>query len=87
MAEKTTKKKTNKVNKKTKGVGFKQVVTPVDTCEKVGACEYKMPKAIARDYLKGRKGAEEKMDAQAYLCWIVNDQFGLKEKCVKVIIG
>ena len=54
---------------------------------KAGNIEYKMPEAMAKEFLKNRKGEEAKMNPQAYLCDIVNEQFGLKGYCTKVIIG
>lgn len=54
---------------------------------KAGNIEYKMPEAMAKEFLKNRKGEDAKMNPQAYLCNIVNEQFGLKGYCTKVIIG
>ena len=53
--------------------------------EKVGAIEYKMPDQMARELLKARKGDEVKMHPNDYLCKIVNEQFGLKCHCARVI--
>ena len=44
-----------------------------------------MPNSMAREYLKDRKGSDAKMDANDFLCKVVNDNFGLKGRCVKVI--
>ena len=40
---------------------------------------------MAKTYLKDRKGSDFKMDANDFLCKVVNDNFGLKGRCVKVI--
>lgn len=53
--------------------------------EKAGGIEYKMPYKMAQALLKERKGDENKMHPYAYLVQVVNDQFGLKEHCSKVI--
>lgn len=47
--------------------------------------KYEMPNSMAREYLKDRKGSDAKMDANDFLCKVVNDNFGLKGRCVKVI--
>lgn len=47
---------------------------------------YRMPVGVARDYLKNRHGDETKMNNQDYLCKMVNQDYGLKGNCVKVII-
>lgn len=49
------------------------------------AIEYKMPDKMAREILKERTGNEFKMNPQDYLCQVVNELFGLKGHCVKVI--
>lgn len=62
------------------------VVTKVGTIsQKAGAIEYKMPERMAQAYLKMRKGDDMKRNPQEYLCKIVNEEFGLKGHCVKVI--
>lgn len=53
--------------------------------EKAGCIEYKMPDKMARELLKTRKGDEQKMRPNDYLCKVVNENFGLKGHCVKVI--
>ena len=53
--------------------------------EKAGCIEYKMPEQMARELLKNRKGDETKMRPNDYLCKIVNENFGLKGYCVRVI--
>ena len=40
---------------------------------------------MAKAYLKYRKGSDLKMDANDFLCKVVNDNFGLKGRCVKVL--
>ena len=52
-----------------------------------GNIEYKMSKEMADFYLKNRKGEDKKKYPQKYLCEIVNEQFGIKGVCTKVIIG
>lgn len=47
---------------------------------------YRMPVGVAKAYLKSRHGDENKMNNQAYLCKMVNQDYGLKGNCVKVII-
>ena len=53
--------------------------------EKCGAIEYKMPEQMARELLKNRKGDEAKMRPNDFLCKVVNENFGLKDRCVNVI--
>ena len=48
--------------------------------------EYKMTKEFAKSLLNERKGNEKRMSNQAYLCKYVNDVYGLKGKCVRVLI-
>lgn len=47
---------------------------------------YRMPVGVAKAYLKNRHSDENKMNNQAYLCKMVNQDYGLKGNCVKVII-
>ena len=47
--------------------------------------KYKMPEYMAKAYLKDRKGSDLKMDANDFLCKVVNDNLGLKGRYVKVI--
>lgn len=49
----------------------------------ITAFEYKMPKEIAANYLKGKKVP----NVNEYLCKIVNEEFGLLHPCVNVIVG
>ena len=53
--------------------------------ERAGAFEYKMPQAMADAYLKARKGDDKKMRPMDYLAKIVNEEFNLLYKCVRVI--
>lgn len=53
--------------------------------EKAGKVEYKMPYAMAKSYLAARKESEKKLHPLAYLTKVVNEEFGLKGECVKVI--
>lgn len=62
------------------------IVTKVGTIsKKAGSIEYKMPEKMAQTYLKMRKGDDAKRNPQEYLCKVVNEEFGLKGYCVKVI--
>ena len=38
------------------------------TAEEIGCIEYKMPEALAKEYLKNRSGDEKKMRPNEYLC-------------------
>ena len=51
-----------------------------------GTFEYKMPKACAEKLLKERKGEDKKKNPQEYLCQIINEGYGIKGTCVKVVI-
>lgn len=48
--------------------------------------EYKMSKEMANFYLKNRKGEDKKKRPQEYLCKVVDEEFGIKGNCTKVII-
>lgn len=52
--------------------------------EKCGGVEYTMTSALANHIMKTHKGP--KKNKQEVLCAYVNEQFGLKDKCVKVLI-
>lgn len=52
---------------------------------KSGIIEYKMPEEVVKQYLKMRNAEEKKMTPNEYLCKIVNEQYGLLGKCVRVI--
>lgn len=47
--------------------------------------EYKMSPVLVNTYLKMRKGKEKTGDIQEYLCRVVNEEFGLKGICTKVL--
>ena len=47
--------------------------------------EYKMTPELVQTYLKMRKGKEKTMDPQEYLCKIVNEEYGIKGTCSKVL--
>lgn len=54
---------------------------------KYGYIEYKMPKEMAQNILKTRnKDETNKMKPNEFLCKIVNEQFGLKGYCTKVLL-
>ena len=46
--------------------------------------EYNMSKEMAEELLKLRKNSEKKMEPQAYLVKVVNEQFGLRLPVTKV---
>ena len=50
-----------------------------------GDIEYKMSKALADSYLQARKGDDKNKHPQAYLCEVVNAEFGVKGNCVRVL--
>ena len=50
-----------------------------------GNFEYKMTKEMANAYLNARKGEEKKKHPQEYLCQIVNNEFGIKGNCARVL--
>ena len=50
-----------------------------------GNFEYKMSKEMANVYLNTRKGEEKKKHPQEYLCQVVNNEFGIKDTCTKVL--
>ena len=52
--------------------------------EKCGGVEYTMTATLANHILKTHKGP--KKNQQDILCNYVNNQFGLKGQCVKVLI-
>ena len=61
------------------------VVKPGTLHEKAGFIEYKMPEAMAKAYLNGRTAEEKKKRPNDFLCKIVNEEFGLKGYCTRVI--
>lgn len=50
---------------------------------KAGNIEYKMPIQMAQMYIKMSKGKIPNVNE--YLCKIVNEEFGLKDLCTRVI--
>ena len=50
-----------------------------------GDVEYKMTKEMADFLLTTRKGEDKKKHPQEYLCDVVNSQYGLKDRCVRVL--
>ena len=50
-----------------------------------GLFEYKMTKEMADAYLNSRKGDDKKKRPQEYLCQIVNNEFGIKGTCTRVL--
>lgn len=73
MAEFTKKNQKNRSNKNQTSTVIKNP----------GDFEYKMPKAMADVILKSEKN---KKPAQEILCDHVNTLFGLKGRCIKVIV-
>ena len=47
--------------------------------------EYEMSKEMAKQILATRKGAEQNMPPQEFLIQVVNDEFGIRGHCVRVI--
>ena len=47
--------------------------------------EYKMTTRLYEEYLKGRKGKNKNLDPQTYLCQIINEEYGIKGTCVRVL--
>ena len=52
--------------------------------EKAGSVEYKMSNALAQHILKIHKGP--KKNKQETLCAYVNQELGLKDRCVRVLV-
>lgn len=50
---------------------------------KSGYIEYKMPTQMAQSYIKMHKGKIPNVND--YLCKIVNEEFGLKGQCIRVL--
>ena len=61
------------------------IIKPGTLHEKAGFVEYKMPEAMAKAYLNERTAEEKKMRPNDFLCKIVNEEFGLKGYCTRVI--
>lgn len=49
-----------------------------------GNIEYRMSKEMAHEILKTRKGNDQKMHPQKYLCKYVNEVLGIKGNCTLV---
>jgi len=47
--------------------------------------EYKMSTRLYDEYLKSRKGEDKKLPPQEFLCKVVNQEYGIKGTCVKVL--
>ena len=50
-----------------------------------GFFEFKMTKEMANTYLNSRKGDDKKKRPQEYLCQVVNNEFGMKGTCTRVL--
>lgn len=50
-----------------------------------GGIEYEMTKEMAKQILATRKGADQNMHPQEFLKKIVNEEFGLKGNCTRVL--
>ena len=50
-----------------------------------GNIEYEMNKEMAKQILATRKGTDQNMHPQDFLCKVVNEEFGLKGYCVRVL--
>lgn len=55
-----------------------------DSHDKAGSVEYQMPKKMAEELLKIRRGTEKNMRPQDFLVKYVNDECGLLYHCTKV---
>ena len=51
-----------------------------------GDIAYEMDKTLAKEILSTRKGTEQNMNPQDFLCKVVNESFGLKGHCAYVFI-
>ena len=49
-----------------------------------GDIAYEMNKTLAKEILATRKGTDQNMDPQAFLCKVVNESFGIKGNCIYV---
>lgn len=49
-----------------------------------GNFAYEMNKTLAKEILSTRKGTDQNMDPQAFLCKVVNESFGIKGNCIYV---
>ena len=50
-----------------------------------GDVEYEMNKELAKQILATRKGADQNVHPQEFLCHVVNEEFGIKGNCVRVL--
>ena len=50
-----------------------------------GGIQYEMTKEMAKQLLATRKGAEQNMPPQKFLCQVVNEEFGVKGNCTRVL--
>ena len=62
------------------------VVAQGTLSQKAGSVEYQMPKKMANELLKARKGSDKNMRPQDYLVKYVNEDCGLLYNCTKVTI-
>lgn len=50
-----------------------------------GDIEYEMTKEMAKQILATRKGGEQNIPPQKFLCQVVNEEFGIKGNCTHVL--
>ena len=50
-----------------------------------GEIEYEMSKEMAKQILATRKGTDQNVHPQEFLCRVVNEEFGLKGNCTRVL--
>ena len=50
-----------------------------------GDIEYEMSKEMAKQLLATRKGQDQNVHPQEFLCRVVNEEFGLKGNCTRVL--
>ena len=50
-----------------------------------GDYEYRMSKAMVKSLMAKRKGSDANLSTQRYLCKCVNEEFGIKGNCTKVL--
>ena len=50
-----------------------------------GDIEYEMNKEMAKQILATRKGVDQNVLPQEFLCRVVNEEFGIKGNCVRVL--
>lgn len=49
-----------------------------------GEIEYEMSRELAKHLLATRKGTDQNMNPNDFLCKVVNEEFGVKGNCVCV---